>query len=198
MERSRRLQEECQAIKLAYLNKKLKESYTPEWSIWVKNANGEWKPWGARSEFPSSEELAELKDWLFDRGYKDIAVLKNNGSRPVVGMYEDFEDEHVGDKEVGSTPNVPDTPEGFGVATLINNLIQDEWQAIQGYNDAIATLSITDVDENIINVFRDIANEENVHVGQLQKALELVSPNVASITKGEEEAGKQLEEPPTE
>lgn len=108
---------------------------------------------------------------------------------------EDIESEK---EELDATPDTPNTPDEFGTASLINALIQDEWQAIQGYNDAIATLSTTDVDTDIINVFKDIANEENIHIGQLQKALEMVSPNVSSISDGEQEGAKQLEEPDTD
>lgn len=108
---------------------------------------------------------------------------------------EDFESEK---QELDSTPNTPNTLDEFGAAGLINALIQDEWQAIQGYNDAIATLSTADVDTEIINVFKDIANEENIHIGQLQKALEMVSPNVSSIGDGEQEGAKQLKEPDTD
>lgn len=111
---------------------------------------------------------------------------------------EDVEGEKSEKEELDATPNTPNTPDEFGTAGLINALIQDEWQAIQGYNDAIATLSTTDVDTDIINVFKDIANEENIHIGQLQKALEMVSPNVSSISDGEQEGAKQLEEPDTD
>lgn len=95
-----------------------------------------------------------------------------------------------------STPNPP-TLEHMGVATLINSLIQDEWQAIQGYNDAVATLASEGISEDIIAVFKDIVDEENIHVGQLQKALETVSPNAESISKGEKEGEEQLQEPVT-
>lgn len=108
---------------------------------------------------------------------------------------EDLEGEK---EELEAIPDTPTTPDEFGAAGLINALIQDEWQAIQGYNDAIATLSTTDIDTDIINVFKDIANEENIHVGQLQKALEMVSPNVSSIGEGEQEGAEQLEEPDTD
>ena len=108
---------------------------------------------------------------------------------------EDLEGEK---EELEAIPDTPTTPDEFGAASLINALIQDEWQAIQGYNDAIATLSTTDIDTDIINVFKDIANEENIHVGQLQKALEMVSPNVSSISEGEQEGAEQLEEPDTD
>ena len=111
---------------------------------------------------------------------------------------EDIEGEKSEKEELDATPNTPNTPDEFGTAGLINALIQDEWQAIQGYNDAIATLSTTDIDTDIINVFKDIANEENIHIGQLQKALEMVSPNVSSISDGEQEGAKQLEEPDTD
>lgn len=108
---------------------------------------------------------------------------------------EDLEGEK---EELEAVPDTPATPDEFGAAGLINALIQDEWQAIQGYNDAIATLSTTDIDTDIINVFKDIANEENIHIGQLQKALEMVSPNVSSISEGEQEGAEQLEEPDTD
>ena len=89
----------------------------------------------------------------------------------------------------------PTTPDEFGAATIINSLIQDESQAIQGYNDAVATFSTMGMDDNIINIFKDIANEENIHVGQLQKALEAVSPNADSIKAGEKEGAEQLDVP---
>ena len=108
---------------------------------------------------------------------------------------EDLEGEK---EELEDIPDTPTTPDEFGAAGLINALIQDEWQAIQGYNDAIATLSTTDIDTDIINIFKDITNEENIHIGQLQKALEMVSPNVSSISEGEQEGAEQLEEPDTD
>ena len=108
---------------------------------------------------------------------------------------EDLEGEK---EELEAIPDTPTTPDEFGAAGLINALIQDEWQAIQGYNDAIATLSTTDIDTDIINIFKDITNEENIHIGQLQKALEMVSPNVSSISEGEQEGAEQLEEPDTD
>lgn len=108
---------------------------------------------------------------------------------------EDLEGEK---EELEAIPDTPTTPDEFGAAGLINALIQDEWQAIQGYNDAIATLSTTNIDTDIINIFKDITNEENIHIGQLQKALEMVSPNVSSISEGEQEGAEQLEEPDTD
>ena len=44
----------------------------------------------------------------------------------------------------------------------------------------------------MVDVLRDIANEENLHVGQLQEALQIFSPNARYIDKGKEESKEQL------
>ena len=46
--------------------------------------------------------------------------------------------------------------------------------------------------KDISDVIKDIVVEENVHIGQLQKALETISPNVNSIEDGSKEAEGQL------
>ena len=74
-------------------------------------------------------------------------------------------------------------------------LIKGEWDAIEDYNSAIQTLAGMNFDETILNIIKDIVGEEHVHVGQLQKALETVSPNVGNIQEGEKEAAEQLQEP---
>ena len=83
-----------------------------------------------------------------------------------------------------------------GVATELIALINDEWEAIQGYNNAIATLrsvvSSNPFYEDAINVLEEISSEENTHVGQLQEVLKQISPNTAEIKKGEVEAKSQL------
>lgn len=100
-------------------------------------------------------------------------------------------------------PAAPQTPAKVTVANTLNTLIRDEWEAIEGYNDALSTLRALCSSEDdeaaplfesagIIKVIEDIVNEENLHVGQLQKVLELVSPNAESIKTGDEEAEKQL------
>ncbi len=98
----------------------------------------------------------------------------------------------LNEDDESSTPNPP-AIDNMGIATLLNSLIQDEWQAIQGYNDAIATLVVEDNHEDILNIFKDIVDEEHIHIGQLQKALETIAPNAESIGKGEEEGEEQLE-----
>lgn len=80
--------------------------------------------------------------------------------------------------------------EDLGIAAVINKLIVDEWEAIDGYQGAIAT--IQDILPEVAKIFNDIMTEEMIHVGQLQKALSLVQPETFAIEDGEEEAEEQL------
>lgn len=86
-----------------------------------------------------------------------------------------------------------------GIASMINNLIVDEFDAIEGYNSAIATVKeLLPEDDSAIVVLNDILNEENVHVGQLQELLKTVSPSANEIESGKEEAQEVLEQEPVE
>ena len=95
-------------------------------------------------------------------------------------------------------PEGPKTGLDSAVADALINLINDEWEAIQGYNDfrnmilSMKETSTGDYSE-MVTVIDEIVNEENLHVGQLQELLKRVSPNTESIAKGEEEAQEQLE-----
>lgn len=84
----------------------------------------------------------------------------------------------------------PETPEENGVARLILHAINGETDTIAEYNDLIAN---TD-NEDIIRIIQDITAEENNHIGMLQKALELISPNASNIDDGMKEAEGMIEE----
>ena len=78
-----------------------------------------------------------------------------------------------------------------GISNLLIDAIKDEFETIKLYNSIIEQIRIEDR-EDIISILQDIVNEENVHVGQLQKALELYSPNADSIEHGSQEAEEQM------
>ena len=84
----------------------------------------------------------------------------------------------------------PETSEENGVAKLILHAINGETDTIAEYNDLIAN---TD-NEDIIRIIQDITAEENNHIGMLQKALELISPNASNIDGGMKEAEGMIEE----
>ena len=99
------------------------------------------------------------------------------------------------DLEVGAhnhhNIDVPKTDEDFGISAILNDLIIDEWEAIDGYNSAIITL-LDLGKEDAVGVLRDIVNEENIHIGQLEQVMKSVSPNANSINDGEQEAKRPI------
>lgn len=111
----------------------------------------------------------------------------------------DHDDDFVDGNEIpgGETTfstDAPKTPEDNGIANTLSALIRDEFEAIEGYNSALATIKAIGGYEDIVKVITDIVAEENTHVGQLQKALETVSPNASQIAIGAVEAEEQIAE----
>ena len=106
--------------------------------------------------------------------------------------FSEYIDEHSLDNVLEGPAEGSDT----GVASEIIALINDEWEAIQGYNNAIATLranqSSNPFYDKAISVLEEISAEENAHVGQLQEVLKQISPNATEINKGEAEAKSQM------
>ena len=146
------------------------------------------------------------KGYVYDRKFstkvpsnvdKDINIAKasvdkwNKEESDENNIAESFEDEHLGTSAETSVESTPQLGSDSGMATLLNSLIIDEWEAIQGYNDAIVTAE-TEGFSDIAKVLRDIVNEENLHIGQLEQCMKKLSPNAESIDQGKVEAEEQL------
>ena len=84
-------------------------------------------------------------------------------------------------------------PENNGISMIINNLIKDEYESIDSYNSAITTFKDIGKSDDAISVLNDIVAEENIHVGQLQRLMELFDPNADKVSDGVEEASEQIE-----
>ena len=118
-------------------------------------------------------------------------------------MDDDFDDDFSGVdyEKIAQMSEVPPGPKPgatTGVADTLIHLINDEWEAIRGYNDFIEMVKANmAVDNNsafaqMLPVINDIVNEENKHVGQLQEVLKLISPNANSIDDGAKESHQQF------
>ena len=110
---------------------------------------------------------------------KQIASLKN-----ITTLEEDAD---TVDTSSENGPKAKDT----GVAQMLIDAINGEWDTIKLYNDIMVNLEAYGYSD-MANVIRDINNEENKHIGQLQAALETISPNANSIESGSQEAEAQL------
>lgn len=123
--------------------------------------------------------------------------LGNIGNNLVIlnKMNEDYEIPNIDTELVLDEEEIePANPEPgveTGLAGVVMSLIKDEYDAIEGYNGAVATAKDNGYDD-LVTIFESIASEELVHVGELQKALEIVSPNAAKIKEGEVEAEEHI------
>lgn len=83
------------------------------------------------------------------------------------------------------------------VKSIISDQIRGEWEAIQNYNKAVSDLKDEGQDTAAIqSILKDIAEEEQVHVGELQKCLSEIEPKLDSnVEEGKEEAETKLSEP---
>ena len=81
-----------------------------------------------------------------------------------------------------------------GMAIVISDLIKDEYEAIDGYNSAIATAQAEGF-EDAVRVLTEIQAEENIHVGQLQEVMKLFDPNADKVEDGQAEGEEQLSNP---
>lgn len=130
-----------------------------------------------------------LDESLFDDEFDSMSSIKDSNT------VDEFDDEFV-DYEPENIPDGPAEGSDTGVASELIALIKDEWEAIEGYNNAIATLRANihynAFYDRAIAVLEEISAEENVHVGQLQEVLKQISPNAAEIKNGAQEARTQM------
>ena len=122
-----------------------------------------------RQKYSSGNDLTKLREELF-------AIISPTEEVPVEAPVELTTDPII---------------ENNGLATIVNTLIKDEFDAIQAYNDAIINFS-AEGRTDLVQVLQDIVNEENLHVGQLEVVLEQVSGSANSIDQGKAEAETQL------
>ena len=177
-----------------------------KYTIWIFDKDSKnWESWGKTDKPYIHPEIAAA----FGERVKVLPLGKSPKLEEDVEIEIETKDEpkiEVEDSDEHSIENVPEMPTNdckMVVANLINPLIKDELDAIDGYNSAVATFRSMMEDETtdksidyegIIAVISEITNEENLHIGQLEKLLETVSPNAKSINDGKDEAAEQLEE----
>ena len=89
--------------------------------------------------------------------------------------------------------------EGYGkVEVLLRNLIADEQEAVSGYLKAAHKIKEKAEEHNdatglkIVKVLLDIAKEEEVHIGELNKLMKLIGVSDSAEKEGEKEASEKL------
>jgi hypothetical protein len=142
----------------------------------------------SRIDASSEEEAGQLvqdyitKKWP-DREFKIIKIEK-------------FDEEEMAESLTESITDAQpiETGAAVGMASVISDLIKDEYEAIDGYNSAIATAEAEGFGD-MVNVLSEIQAEENLHIGQLQTLMTMVDPNAHLVDDGQQEGIEQLANP---
>ena len=177
-----------------------KHGYSVPYTIWVQVEGKEWKPWGGRTteRFGISKTGEELTAETFCKeaseqngvNYTKAVILPSDKNPNEIK--ESVETEEPVLQPEPKKQVEPETGIVEGIASNLSALIQDEWQAIDGYQSAISMLeTLTDSDE-IIAILKEILADEYNHVGALEKALTLIAPISTKIDGGKEEAEDEI------
>ena len=146
---------------------------------------------GVKSEQDISAVNVQKAEELIRKQYNG-QTLSFMSKQEIKDINEDVENPvSVKEDAVEESERVPQTENEVGLSNLIIQEINGEWETIQHYNDLIAVMRAQGY-EDMIDVISDIVAEENTHIGQLQKCLQVISPNVSKIESGETEAMEQL------
>lgn len=146
---------------------------------------------GVKSEQDISAVNVQKAEELIRKQYNG-QTLSFMSKQEIKDINEDVENPvAVKEDAVEESERVPQTENEVGLSNLIIQEINGEWETIQHYNDLIALMRAQGYDD-MVDVISDIVAEENTHIGQLQKCLQVISPNVSKIEAGETEAIEQL------
>lgn len=105
---------------------------------------------------------------------------------------EDVEPELVPETKGEIEPPIPHSELVTGISNTITALIQDEWQTIDAYKNAITMLETLDGVEELVTLLKEPLADEYNHVGVLEKALSMIIPEISEIDAGKEEAEEEL------
>ena len=95
--------------------------------------------------------------------------------------------EHSEEDFVDKAEEADQIEANVGIAGLLSNLIQGEWQTINDYNVAIKNARAEGLDD-VADIMANIVKDENTHVGNLETAMKLVTNEAQHIENGEKEA----------
>ena len=138
----------------------------------------------------SAKSASEAQQKIRDE-YKDQTVMITSTKEvddDEDNLNEDFAQDIVMDDIDDSI-----TPDQRGFAGVINNLIIDEYDAVNGYNGAIATANAMGLD-TASKLLQDISDEETRHIGELQELMKTVTPQANEIENGSREASEKIQD----
>ena len=109
-------------------------------------------------------------------------LLLEEDDQPVVEV--ESKKEEV--KEEPTTEEIPAQElNDVSIAGLIHESISSTWKSIDELKSYIVTIQYHEGSQEVIDILNEIVKDKMVHVGMLEKALTLVSPEASLINTGE-------------
>lgn len=136
----------------------------------------------------SAKSASEAQKKIRDK-YKDQSVMITS-TKEVEDDADDLMEDLAQDVAMDDTVDEISS-DNRGFAGVINDLIIDEYDAINGYNGAIETAKVMGL-ETASKLLQDISDEETRHIGELQELMKTITPQAHEIENGGREAAEKL------
>lgn len=131
--------------------------------------------------------------WIKEPVMEDIPEFDKTAFE---AAFKPWEDRYIELKEKANkaiTESLKLTEDLEGAKSIIADQTRGEYEAIQNYNKAIVDLQEIGDFDDVINILSSITDEEKVHVGELQQALETLNDNINDkIDSGKKEAKEHI------
>ena len=157
--------------------------------------DGDNKSFFATSDIISTEDLKEYEIKEEIPNVEDIPEhsriqIQKYLEQPITGNDMKISMKAQKVEEDLSADTNPIEPKDTGLAQLLIDAINGEWETIQLYND----ISTNANNEKIAEIIKQINADEYTHVGLLQSALDLIAPNTnTNLEKGNEQASEIID-----
>lgn len=141
------------------------------------------------------EELEAVEIWsdLTEKIIKEDSLIHDEIPLEIETAPSHFDEVSTESSDIEETESA-----NYGIISLLNSAIIEKFESVDRLGSAIITIqdvvrndSITDVYRDsymkIVEILNEISNESHIHIGQLQRALELISFNAEFINSSEVE-----------
>lgn len=73
----------------------------------------------------------------------------------------------------------------FNISSFVTDLIKNKWEQVDNINGMIMTSP--DFDPETVEILKEIISDEYVHIGQLEKIVQSISPEAVALDNGANE-----------
>lgn len=138
------------------------------------------------------EQEAKKDEMVEEVSDEEIEEIKEK-SEEEAPESEEAAEEEVEEKTEESDPSTPSDLD-TAIASMLGNAIIRTWEAIDNLNSIMVSVKTENEDHPIISIIQAIVDDEMMHVGQLEQAMQHVDPASENIEQGKAELEAPEEE----